>query len=534
MRINKLSKSIVILIIGLIAIQACKTHYFRSNYQDANALLHETQNIQIKPYLKAHLLNGEVCILKDSWQVDTIENLVSGYGSRYDFRRTKVFEGGISVPIDSVALFETNTKLQNPESERIAALSILTGLDVAIGVLCLSSPKACFGSCPTFYINETDNFHYADAEGFSNAISPSMEYFDIDALNNQKVSGDEFSIMMKNEALETHCINDVKLFAYPLEKGERVYQSPSNDFFLCENEYSLSKANAAEGDITTLLKSNDRIERFSLSDENNLSSKEEVYLTYDQVAHTDSLGLILNFRQTLMTTYLIYSAMGYMGDEVGDIFAKIETQGGTSDKLKDGIKKELGNIDVYLWNESKNDWEFQNGYNETGPIAINKQIIPLHNIPSNSKIRIKLVLNKGLWRMDYASLTTIKKQVSPIEISPSTVTNKGKLDHVALKKIKTVDHYLISMPGSEYEFNFRLPSADTDYDFFLYSKGYYLEWMREHWIKDKDLMKLKQMVDNSKKYLREEAEGYKQYEASMEQEFWNSRIDTKTFSYYEN
>jgi hypothetical protein len=58
--------------------------------------------------------------------------------------------------------------------------------------------------------------------------------------------------------------------------------------------------------------------------------------------------------------------------------------------------------------------------------------------------------------------------------------------------------------------------------------------MREHWIKDKDLMKLRQMVDNSKKYLREEAEGFKQYEASMEQEFWNSRIDTKTFSYYEN
>ena len=190
--------------------------------------------------------------------------------------------------------------------------------------------QSLFGSCPTFYINETDNFHYADAEGFSNAISPSMEYFDIDALNNQKVSGDEFSIMMKNEALETHCINDVKLFAYPLEKGERVYQSPSNDFFLCENEYSLSQANAEEG-ITTLLKSNERIERFSLSDENNLISKEEVYLTYDQVAHTDSLWTHFKFPPTLLTTYLIYSAMGYIGDEV-DIFAKIETGEGTSDK----------------------------------------------------------------------------------------------------------------------------------------------------------------------------------------------------------
>ena len=534
MRLNKLSIYVLALVIGLIAIQACKTHYFRSNYQDANKLLHETKNIQTKPYLKAHIKNGDVCVLKDSWQIDTIQNVVSGNGSRYDFNRTKVFWGKISVLIDSVAIFETNTKLQNPESERIRALSILAGLDAVIGVLCLTNPKACFGSCPTFYINANDNFHYADAEGFSNAISPSMEYFDIDALNNQSINGNKFSITMKNEALETHCVNNVKLLAYPLEKGERVYQSPNNDFYLCENDYLLSYAKANEEDITTLLKSDDRQERFSFSDENNLSSKEEIYLTYDNVNNTDNLGLILNFRQTLMTTYFIYSAMGYMGDEVGDIFAKIETEGNTKDKLKNGIKRELGEIDIYVWNEQNNKWEYQNGFYETGPIAINRQFIPLQGIQSNSKIKIKLVLNKGLWRMDYASLTNIKKQVTPIEISPLTMTNKGKLDNIALSKINSLDKYLLSMPGSEYKFNFTLPSANTYYDLFLYSKGYYLEWMREHWIKDKDLPKLKQMVDNPKKYLRVEAESYKQYEATMEQEFWNSKIDTKTFSYYEN
>jgi len=282
------------------------------------------------------------------------------------------------------------------------------------------------------------------------------------------------------------------------------------------------------------LKSDDRKERFSFSDENNLSSKEEIYLTYDNVKNTDSLGLILNFRQTLMTTYFIYSAMGYMGNEVGDIFAKIETERKTKDKLNNGIKRELGNIDIYAWNEQTNNWEYQNGFYETGPIAINRQFIPLQNIQSNSKIKIKLVLNKGLWRMDYASLTNIKKQVAPIEISPSTITHKGTLDNIALSEINSPDKYLLSMPGSEYKFKFTLPRANTDYDFFLYSKGYYLEWMREHWIKDKDLLKLKQMVDNPKKYLREEAESYKQYEATMEKAFWNSKIDTKTFSYYEN
>ncbi len=521
------------LAIVTIAIQSCSTNYFRSNYKDTNSLIHQTKNLKTKPFLKAHLKNGDICLLKDSWDVDTTRNIVSGNGIKYNFNRKNVFEGSISIPIDSVAIFETNIKIQNPEAGRIIALSILAGLDVAVGLFCLANPKACFGSCPTFYINENDNFHYADAEGFSNAIAPSMEYFDIDALNNKLISKNNFSITMKNEALETHCVKDVKLFACPRKEGERIYQSPINDFYLCENIYSLTQAKANEGDITALLNNQDKQERFSLTDENNLSSKEEIYLSFDNIKNTNDLGLILNFRQTLMTTYFIYSAMGYMGDEVGDIFAKIESNKETKEKLKGGIKKELGNIDIYLWSEQKKEWVLQNGFYETGPIAINSQFIPLQNLSLNSKVKLKIILNKGLWRIDYVALTSIKEKVKPIEISSNSIFNKGELDNSALSAINNPDKYLIAMPGSEYKFNFTLPDQNTDYELFLYSKGYYLEWMREHWLKDKDLPKLTQMVDNPKKYLKEEAKNYKRYEKTMEQEFWNSKIDTKTFSYYE-
>lgn len=522
--------TVVIVIIG---IQSCATYYFRSNYKDTNSLIHGTKNLQTKPFLKAHLNNGDVCILNDSWKIDTTLNIVSGNGTKYDFNRRQTYQGSINIAIDSVAIFETNVKILNPEAGRITALSLMTGLDVVVGLICLTNPKACFGSCPTFYINENDNFHYADAEGFSNAISPSLEYYDIDALNHKRITNNIFSITMKNEALETHCVKDVKILAYPLEKEERVYQSPTNDFYLCENNYSLLSAKADEGDITTLLKNQDRQERFSLSDENNLSSKEEIYLTFDNVKNPSDLGLVLNFRQTMMTTYLFYSAMGYMGDNVSDVFAILESDEKMRNKF-DATTIELGGIECYVWSEKTNSWVIQPKINETGPIAINRQFIPFRNTQSGTKVKIKLVLNKGLWRLDYASLTNIKKQVTPIELSPAAIYNKGKLDNMALAEINSPNKYLLSMPGSEYKFNFTLPSVNTDYEFFLYSKGYYLEWMREHWIKDKDFLKLKQMVDNPKKYLREEAKNYKQYESTMEQEFWNSKIDTKAFSYYEN
>jgi len=531
---KKLTPSLVMLAVGMLTFQACTTYYFRSNYQDANKLLHETKSMQTKPYLKAHLRNGDICILHDSWQIDTAQDIVSGNGSRYDFNRRNIYEGYISIPIDSVSIFETNKKLVGAETGRIAALSILAGLDVIIGALCITNPKACFGSCPTFYINEKDNFHYADAEGFSNAISPSMEYYDIDALNNQSISGDTFSITMKNEALETHCVNNVKLLAFPRKGGKRIYQSPNNDFYLCENSYQLKRASGPEGEITSLLDRADKVERYNDADTHNLSSKEEIYLTFDDINNPNDLGLIINFRQTLMTTYFIYSAMGYMGDEVGDIFAKMERTDQTKEKLKNGIKTELGNIDIYVWNEINEVWELQNGFYETGPIAFNHQILPLSTTGSSSQVKIKVVLNKGLWRMDYLALTNIKDKVTPIEIAPNQILNKGQIDSSALAQITIPDQYLISMPGSEYKFNFTFPDVNQNYELFLYSKGYYLEWMREHWIKDKDLFKLRQMVENPKKYLKEEAESYKLYENSMEQEFWNSKIDTKTFSYYEN
>jgi len=519
------------LVIAVIAIQSCATYYFRSNYKDANSFLHEANALLTKPFLKAHLRNGDVCILKDTWKVDTIHNTVSGTGTRYDFNRRDVQSGIIIIPVDSVAIFETNNKIINPEEARITALCVLAGVDVAVFLVCLTNPKACYGSCPTFYINENDNFHYADAEGFTHAISPSLEYADIDALNNSKLSTNLFSITMKNEALETHCVNDVKLFACPRKNDEHIYQSKSDDFYRCKNKYILSEAMANEGNITSLLSCDDKQERFSLSDENNLKSKEEVIFNFNTVSNTDDLGLIINFRQTLMNTYLFYNAMGYMGDEVGDIFALMETNKKIRNSF-DTTNKILGNIDVYSWNEINKKWVFENSVDESGPIAINKQIIPLKKAKNGSTIKLKLVMNKGLWRIDYLALTNIIEKVTPIEISPVSIFNKGKPDKSALKAIIDTGNYLISMPGSSYKFNFILPGQNDDYELFLYSKGYYMEWMRSNWFKDKNLIKLKLMVDKPEIYLKGEAKNYKQYETIMEQQFWNSKIDTKTFSYY--
>jgi hypothetical protein len=128
----------------------------------------------------------------------------------------------------------------------------------------------------------------------------------------------------------------------------------------------------------------------------------------------------------------------------------------------------------------------------------------------------------------------LEKQIDPIEILPSSIFKNGKTDNVALNQLNHPDQYLISMPGSVYQINFKMPRKDTEYELFLYSKGYYLEWMRTNWIKEKDLNKLKQMVFQPELFLKEEAKNFKLYESTMEKEFWDSKIEANCLSFFEN
>lgn len=523
----------IIILICFTAIISCKNLSTRKNYKEHNQLLHDQNNLSQKTFLKAHLINGEIVVYDNQWSIDTLSKTLTGYGKRYDFNRNLISSGEFTIFYKDVAIFETNTKLSRYAYKEIIPLTLLTTSNLALTNLCLTNPKACFGSCPTFYLNENENFHFSNAEGFSNAIAPSLEYSDVDALNNDHQTIKNFSITMKNEALETHCLNDIKLLAYPRKTNQRVYHTRNNEYYLCDKTYLLNRASNNLVDETKHLKYQDRLERFSYADEKKLNTKESIILEYDNISSNSELGIIINFRQTLMTTYFIYSAMGYMGEQVSDVFAKIEEEKNLRNKIDIGIKKELGEIDVYVWNESQSEWQYISGLYETGPIAINQQLVPLNRNAVDGKIKVKLILNKGLWRVDYAAITSIVSKVKPIEVHPKEIYNKNKIDQNAISSLRSDKEYMLSLPGDEYKINFELPFED-DYELFLYTKGYYLEWMRESWLQDKNLWKLRTMFENPKRYLKSELKNYKEYEKTMENEFWNSKIDTKKNSYYEN
>ena len=433
---------------------------------------------------------------------------------------------------DSVVLFESNRRLDmKGRQRRLATRTILTGVDAVIGVLCITIPKACWGSCPTFYTGEGDYVFSADAEGFSEAILPSMEYGDIDALYNFHPDDRNFAIKMKNEALETHVVRDVSILAVERDPSLKVVLGNDDKFYLTDPVFTQppSKAVGEEGDITRELLKADLDERFSPADPKNMKSKEEILLTFRRGIINDA-GLVLNFRQSLMTTYLIYTVMGYMGNTVSDVMAELEMNNQVLKKHK-LIDDELGGIDVYLLNGSR--YKFCGSFNETGPIASNQQLVHLGNLPQDDEVTIKLVLNKGLWRLDYAALLPVEGTTEAVKIKPHRLIYRNEDCPELLKLLNDSIEQLVSMPGDEFSLSFELPGETENYDLFLWSKGYYLEWMRENWLKDKNLIKLNRLLENPDRFFRKEAGKYARYENEIEKIFWSSRLNTKTYNDHE-
>ncbi len=498
----------------------------RFQYEKAADFITKTKDEKIKPALKAHMKDGGLIFIFQNWQIDTIAGIVSGSGQRFNYNREVIGEGDLQFAMDSVLIYEMNEDLELEDG--LMALVPLAILNVTATVACIANPKACFGSCPTFYTEDGSVFK-AKGEGFSNAIAPSLEYGDVDDLMTTTQSGN-FKLTMKNEAQETHCLKAVELWALPIEDGEKALMTRDKEFYLSSKQVSPISATVEGQDVLSSLEESDKVEYFSLADAGNLASKEELILEFSGGELEGERGLVLDFRQSLMTTYFIYSAMAYMGDDVSDIFAKIEREKNLYEQLDNGLKSQLGELEVHLWNYDTQTWELQSALYETGPIAMNRQIVKLKGLAKQSRVRVKLMMNKGLWRIDYAALASLGKELKPIKLQAEGLKKNGANHPYSQTQLLDSTKHLISMPGDYFEMEYALPDSTRKYALHLYSKGYYMEWMRKEWLGDKNLLKLNQMMNHPKRYLRREAKAYKEYELIMEDVFWSSQVESKKIS----
>jgi hypothetical protein len=495
----------------------------RQNYEDVNSLMRSDTG-QFT-FLKAHISNGDVYLFHKGWKISDDKSKINGnFVDHYNAKRVLVSSGFKEVAVADIILLETNLPATNLDAAYLLDLGVITIVDAIITTYCISNPKACFGSCPTFYFEEDEPLFSSRAEGFSSSVVPSLEKGDVDALDNALIRGRDFSLVMKNEALETHAVNKIELLAVPREAGTRVFHDARGDFYLCTPARPPVMASGPEGNILEALSVSDGQERYSLTDPNDLKTKETLELTFGTEMMTGPKGLVLSFRQTLLPTFLFYSALSYMGDEASDILAGVETNPFMRKEMENSFTL-LGGIDVFAWNEKSSQWQKIQTLSEAGPIARNLQIVPLPgSFDGQHTLNIRLQMSKGLWRLDYCGVAGVIKTVVPYSLSVQDIDKNGERENTLLKNIQSDDQqYLLSLPGDRYKLHFVLPGENQDYELFLYSGGYYLEWIRKEWLPGKDVDRLRKMVRGDEKTWNELAREFKQMEPSMEAAFWGSR-----------
>jgi hypothetical protein len=471
--------------------------------------------------LKVHLKSGDLLVLT-GWRVTATGDRLAGEGQAYTVTREKKGEPRRhDVPLAEVALLETSS----PETVSSAGLGLIVTTTVVLGGItgyCTINPKGCFGSCPTFYVEGLDGREpeRPQAEGFSESIARVLESRDLDALGRARPGGTDVSVVMRNEALETHAVRRVRLLAAPQPPGGRVLAGPDDRLYPAHALGPPAECRAPEGDCRAALLSTDGDDRTSPTDGKDLAAREVLELGFP--AARGRRGVVITARQTLLSTFLFYQTMAHVGRGAGEFLAMVERGGPEAGRRALGMARALGGIDVEVA-EGEGPWRAIGSFDEAGPIAGDLRVLPFEATGAGP-LRVRLRLARGHWRLDSVAVAEIGEPLVPLRLEPRSVERDGRRDDEARTRLRDGERHLVTHPGDAYRLVFRLPPSDRPLELFLESEGFYYEWMRAEWLAEEDPGMAALALASPGEALRRLAPAYKAQEGRLEQAFWASRF----------
>jgi hypothetical protein len=502
------------------------------------------------PPFKAHLHSGDMVVFT-AWEEDTEARALVGTGHRYGPGREFAEWGTWTLPVDSVALLEVGRRESGAGyGAGLTLLASYTVLTTVITLSCLADPKSCFGSCPTFYLDDESGDERLVAEGFSASVARALEATDLDDVRWTAVGG-PLSLRVRNEALETHAIRSLRLHAVPESPGERVFATPDGRFVPARRIHAPVRCTALEGDCLPQVRGLDGVERFTGTDSTDLAARETVELEFPRPTSSDreaALGLVLGARHTFVSTFLFYQTLAYLGRDAGPFLASLERGDGELLERVREVLGMLGGIRVEVLGPG-GEWTPAGVLEEAGPLAPDLHLLRLGGAASEGPIRVRLDMTRGFWRLEYAAIAELGDEVTPrtllpvglerlasipvgerdpaapiVEAAPEGTTGPAPR---ALSALLDEDRYLVTNPGDHYRVEFELPDpveGAAHWRIFLESTGHYYEWMRAEWLEEQSPARAALMLTRPEVMFRELAPVFKGMEAEMEESFWNSRI----------
>jgi hypothetical protein len=458
--------------------------------------------------------SGELLVLEE-WRIADDGASIAGKGARYSASREVLGKGPLAAPLNEVALFESNNR-ETVGNLASIGLVVLTTVWGTVSTICAIDPKSCFGSCPTFYAE--GNKDRPIAEGFSASIARTLEARDVDALPDPALRGGRLRLVMRNEALETHAIRRVRLLAVPKPAGGRVFAAADGRFFPATAWYPPSTCRGPEGDCLPQVAGAGGGERWSSADDDDLAAREEVTLSFDHAPR--KAGLVIGARQSLMTTFVFYQTLAFLGADAGEWLAAMERSGADGAQRAMAMARILGGIEADVA-EADGSWRPIGRFDEAGPISGDVQVVPFEAPPGPLRVRLRMA--KGHWRVDWVALADLQLPAPVRAIEPERVERAGHTDAAALSSLRGNRRRLVTLPGDQYRLTFRIDIAGPS-ELFLESEGYYYEWLRADWRNEADPAMVSLIARRPSEALRRLAGSFKVREADADRVFWSSRF----------
>ena len=440
---------------------------------------------QVTSPLRVHLTDGSVLLFPNGavFAADS----VTGTGATMltvPANETTAVRGA---PMDRVLGAEVYSTDTNVESSVAATLGASAVSYVAIGVAAV----VIFGSCPTVYV-DSEGTPTLQAELFSNSIAPLFEMRDRDVLPDAALRADgTLRLEIRNEALETHYLDDLAVEAVTHGSGERAVPGEVGTALVLGRERSPLAATDRTGrDVLATLRDADGHAYATLDAVTAAVTEDDltdtVTLTFPR-PDADSAAVTLRFRSSLLTTVLLYEHMlagqGARGlDWIGQDMASI----GAVAEFGEYYLRRLGlRVEV----EEGGAFREVGRVAEAGPIAWAERavVIPVPREGEHVRVRLRFVADG--WRVDRATLAEVRT-VTPERVPLAEVTADDGAEMPALaERLATTDlRHAVRGPGSVFHATFRpTPAPDGQRQtFFVSSQGHYIEWMRPDWLRRPD------------------------------------------------
>jgi hypothetical protein len=475
------------------------------------------------------LRNDNILIYPNGFTVEN--NYIIGMHKTYDYIGTPLYSDPI-VPIDSIIAINQYIETTSGGLYFADFMNAFFGVSLtSLAIICVSCPKCCFGSCPTVYVPVNDEF-VLQAELFSKCISRQLEANDLDIIKYKIPSDGNLKLKITNEALETHYINKFNLIVVKHKQGTEVYTTNQDSLTLIQSLTSFRDAISDNGNsIAQSLKYDDN-KFFRSSEDKILELRNGPVKDFIEIRanfpNNDKVKMLIKYRNTLLTTTLLYDVViGSQGINAIEWTKKMNedkfyaTQFKTVYDIFSGI-----NIECY----KNNRWINLGKFEDAGPLNWKYSVADIP-VDADGEVIAKLSFIPDNIMIDYIAFdTTVSENNFSIEKpSPVSIINYKNSTEDELTRLIAADDslYLVTNPGDSYLLNYKLNNSDdSSVTLLIESKGYYNEWIRGNWIREKNPNYTFNLFD-IQGTLTKLVDSWLENKDLLEEEFFNARIPLK-------